>query len=381
MRTLAVGREYVAVYALALASRLAVLSRSGPVAGQDTVSYRNAADAIAAAPLGAGDVFSSLPPLLPILMAVLGNDVAVASALVVVGSLVAPAAFALGRRLDLAAAWPAGLAASAWPHFLQWSPYLLTDGLGLALFALALVAAARALECPDRAHGAGTGALIGFALLARAALFLPAAAVFIVLLARSKRSAIAFIFAAIAVLTIPAGRNAIAIGEAVPYQGQTWLLLWAGTRWDETGRGTSGVDLIYPAGYFEQPREVRERILRDEYFAYIRSRPFDYAGRTAQKLLWFWLPWFPEWSLSHAAVSGASVLPLYVLSLGGLLHCRRSRTAWLLVGCVLGVLITVMLTIVDYDNRYRLPVEFALLPLAAVGFVSVARKGWARLNG
>lgn len=381
LRASAPGREHLALYAFALALRLAILLRSGPVSGQDTVSYRSAADALAAAPLGAGDAFASLPPLLPVLMALLQTDVAVAITLAVVGSLIAPAAFALGRRLDPRAALPAGLLASAWPHFLQWSPYLLTETLGLTLLALALVATASTLERPGPAGAVSAGAAMGLALLARAALLAPAGAIFILLLTRSRRSAVVFILAGIAVLAIPTARNAVAIGAAVPYQGQTWLLLWAGTRWDEVGRGTTGVDLIYPAGLFERPPATREQILRDEYFSYVGSRPIEYAQRTVRKALWFWLPWYPEWSLSHIVVSGSSVLALYALSLIGLLRCRRSRVAWLLVTCALGMLMTAMLTIVDYDNRYRLPAELTLLPLAAAGLTDLARRISTRLHG
>lgn len=315
------------------------------------------------------------------LMAFLRTDVTVAIALAVVGSLIAPAAFALGRRLDPRAALPAGLLASAWPHFLQWSPYVLTETLGLTLLALALVTAASALERPSRSAAVAAGTAMGLALLARAALLVPAGAIFIMLFTRSRRSAVFFILAAVAVLAVPTARNAVAIGAPVPYQGQTWLLLWAGTQWDEVGRGTTGVDLIYPAGFFERPPAAREQILRDEYFSYVGSRPMEYAQRMVRKALWFWLPWYPEWSLIHIVVSGSSILALYALSLIGLLRCRRSRTAWLLVTCALGVLVTAMLTIVDYDNRYRLPAELTLLPLAAAGLTDLARRISTRLRG
>src|SRR2546428_426491 len=75
-----------------------------------------------------GASLSFLPPLLPVLMAVVRNDAALAILLALLGALVAPACWALtNRHFGRAAAWIAAALAATEPSFVQWTPYLLTD--------------------------------------------------------------------------------------------------------------------------------------------------------------------------------------------------------------------------------------------------------------
>ena len=76
----------------------------------------------------------------------------------------------------------------------------------------------------------------------------------------------------------------------------------------------------------------------------------------------------PEYSLAHAIGSGAYFGAFYVLAVLGLVRVRRydALTTLCLASALLFTLISVV-TIVDYDQRYRLPAELFLVPLAGLG--------------
>ena len=94
--------------------------------------------------------------------------------------------------------------------------------------------------------------------------------------------------------------------------------------------------------------------------------------------LWYWLPAYPEWSLSHRIWASLYFTALYLLAVIGAVVAIRSRFVWLLVAIAAFSTLTAMATLVDYDARYRLPAELALLPLASVGLLEIVARLRAR---
>jgi hypothetical protein len=167
------------------------------------------------------------------------------------------------------------------------------------------------------------------------------------------------------IAAIPVGRNVIATGAPSLYESNAWELIWMGTQWNEVGRATGGIDVIFPPGYASWTADERITYTRESALASIRSDPGGYASLTIRKLLWLWLPAYPEWSLPHKVGAGSYFAALYALGVAGLVRNTRSPFALTLAALVLGVSVTTMLTIVDYDARYRMPGELCLIPLAA----------------
>ena len=73
----------------------------------------------------------------------------------------------------------------------------------------------------------------------------------------------------------------------------------------------------------------------------------------------------------HKLWAGAYFVTLYILAISGTLRRWREPLVRLLVTLLAVTLATVMVTIVDYDGRYRLPAELYLVPLAAAGIAQL----------
>jgi hypothetical protein len=218
---------------------------------------------------------------------------------------------------------------------------------------------------------------IGLAWVVRAA-YTVIAAVIVIFAAlapgrRAARGAIAGL-GVMLVLAVPIARNVVAIGEPTVYRSPTWQQIWLGTMWNEVGRGTFGVDLTLPPGFLALSPPERETLARTEAVRFVTEDPARFAVLTLKKVLWFWLPAYPEWSLAHKMFSGGYFLVLYAMAILGLALMRRSSFAWLLVALIVAIVIPVALTLVDYDGRYRLPAEICLLPLAAAGLELLTRR-------
>jgi hypothetical protein len=107
---------------------------------------------------------------------------------------------------------------------------------------------------------------------------------------------------------------------------------------------------------------------------WIAADPGHFVGQAARKFRAFWAPALPEWSLPHKVLKTAYFLPLYALAMVGLARSRRNVAfAALTVLGIASFMLTSLVTFVDYDQRYRLPSELFIIPLGAVGLVSLTR--------
>lgn len=368
---------FVVTFALALVVRCAALIALGIRSSGDTSGYLAAAAALRSDPFTTADAFMNLPPLYVLALAVTGGGVAAATLNVIAGAAIAPL---LGIATERHLGRSAGIAAAALvviePAFIQWTAYLLTDTLALFLFAVSIERSSAALAGGRHLASFAAGAAAALAVLSRAAYAAPAvAALFAQVRSRRARARTAlFVLAVIVVVGAPVARNVAAGVGPVPYRDQGWFLLWAGTTWTERGRGTVGVDIVYPPEHAAWDASQRQSFYRDSVIRFVTEHPAEMAVQIARKSIWFWSPLYPEWSTFHKIWSTAIYGALYVLALLGLIRAWRSPYAQLLVLAILGTHAAVALTIVDYDARYRLPAELYLLPLAAAGAVSVAHR-------
>jgi 4-amino-4-deoxy-L-arabinose transferase-like glycosyltransferase len=368
---------FVATYIVAVAARLALAAFAVGRAG-DTARYKAAAEALRSSPLTGDAAFVGVPPLFPTYLALIPNDTIALVLQIAIASLVAPiVGMATTRHFGRTAGTVAAILAALEPSLIVWSTFLLTDSFAALFFAIGLDMTSRTLASGSFRSAFAAGMSLGFSSLARAA-FVVAAAAFVLfpILSPERRPARGIVVALgfTLILAVPATRNLVAIGEPTVYRSPTWELIWLGTMWNEVGRGTIGVDLILPPGYLVWSSRDQGTFARTEAVRIVTENPTRFVLLTMKKVLWFWLPAYPEWSLPHKVLSGGYFVALYVAAVLGLAYMRHSMFAWLLVASIVALVIPVALTLVDYDARYRLPVEVCLLPLAAAGSVLLAKR-------
>jgi hypothetical protein len=164
-------------------------------------------------------------------------------------------------------------------------------------------------------------------------------------------------------------------GVLVPLEG-THIADWArsavenGLLETDAGRATSGVDLdVNPPPIVESlPASEREEFVIDGTFVFSEHHPEFIAAQTLRKLGLFWTPVLPEYSPAHAVTSSLFFVSFYVLGCIGFVRIRHMGP--LMILCASSVVLftlTSLVTIVDYDQRYRLPAELFLIPVAGVG--------------
>lgn len=377
MRRYFARHPFVASYLLALVARLvpaALAVRHAP----DTAAYKAAAEALKSSPLTAEETFVGLPPLFPAYLALIPSDTLALVIQIALVSLIAPVVgIATARHFGQFAGVVSAVLAALQPTLIVWSAFLLTDSFGALFFAVALVMASRMLTSGSSGAALGTGLSLGLAWLARGAYVVAAAAIALIATLSPDRRVARGILVGLGVavvLAVPTTRNLVAIGEPTVYRSLTWQQIWLGTMWNEVGRGTIGVDLILPPAYLTLSPQERETFARAEAVRFITENPTRFALLTMKKVLWLWLPAYPEWSLTHKLWAVGYFLALYATAILGLAYMRRSVFAWLLVASIVALVIPVVLTVVDYDGRYRLPMEVCLLPLAAAGAEFVAKR-------
>jgi hypothetical protein len=366
------ARHFVATtYAVSAAVRLAMLAGTGPISGADTAGYRAAAEALRASSLTDSSAFLNLPPLFPAFLAFMPNTAVAAISQSLIAAFVAPLLGLAARRcLGTFVGWSTALVAALEPNFVFWSTYLLTDNLGLFFLAAGIERTTAGFAESRVGPAIAAGAASGLAFLSRAATLAPSVVLACAhaITGRSRRARVLGLAGALGLIVgIAIMRNFVAAGEIMIYRDQGWQLVWSGTTWNEVGRGTAGVDITFPVGYETWSLTQRNEYFREASISFIRDHPVAYAGLMLKKALWFWIPFYPEWSDLHKLWAGAYFVVLYALAIAGAVRHWREPLVRLLVVLVAVTLVTIMVTIVDYDGRYRLPAELFLVPLAGAG--------------
>jgi Dolichyl-phosphate-mannose-protein mannosyltransferase len=386
------ARELVGVFVLALSIRLVVVLVLGPRTGVDSIEYLAwahslAADGLRALPvlriehaplyglfLAAGLV---VPGLDLSWFAVLGQSALGALTAVILARLTARETQC--RRAGLLA----GAVTAVQLSFVFWTAYVLSDTLFLLLLA---ICADRALQLTTTSHPARSalvvGALTVLAIAARpTGLALCLAVLPVLFIAGRHRAArLASLLVGYSLPFVLCGAvlvlgSAVA-GSTLAAAGTARLSDWArsgvinGLLWTESGRATSGVDLdvLPPPVVNSLPAAQRDEFLQDGPLAFAADHPEFVAEQTARKLRAFWAPALPEYSMPHALAAGLYFVLFDLLAIIGLVQARRNTALVSLIGVGVAVFtLTSLVTIVDYDLRYRLPAELLLVPAVGIG--------------
>jgi 4-amino-4-deoxy-L-arabinose transferase-like glycosyltransferase len=369
--------------------RLLYLFARGPdsFAGGDTPMYDDIATSLLA---GRGFALAGEPtafraPGYPLFLAGLywlfgaGNHLAVQLVQAGLGALTALAVAAIGRELGGArVAWLAGWVVALHPNLVFWTGYLLEENLFVPVFVVAFCLLLRA----GRQESARPFALAGLAtgahqLTRPAALaFVAAVPLWLWLSRRARGRAVAVplatLFLSTALVLAPwTLRNQVVFHRFVPICTCGAGVLWHGTRWDEVGRGGKGVDDPVRGRGLDQFQERTAYLAA--FVAYLKAQPLAYLRLAGRKAVAFWSLSFPQHSLRHKLVNAAFFGPLFLFAALGLLLAPAPAAAvrlfWTLL---LATTVFHMITLVDYDGRYRLGIEAALPAPAALGLLWLA---------
>jgi hypothetical protein len=378
------------VFVGALVLRLSTLEILGPRVTNDAQIYLQAAESIGTGGIGS---FFAVPldgrllyTLSLVAMDVIaGEHLVWATALLqaVLGSItvVVIGHAALIATRSKRTAFVAAILAAVHVSFVFWGVYLLSDTLMLLLLAVSID---RLLALPTSAHPV-RDSVLGLLFAIGAGLTRQLVAPFVLVLPlyawivmrhdgqRFRRVLLGFAAPiALAVVVLGASllvghRNSPGLRDRVNYL--FWQGLYISLQWDETSRGTYGRDIRLPPW-----EDIRDGIVfyRTQSLGWIASDPGYLPGQIGRKLRTFWSPTLPEYSLSHQVMAALYFGAFFAASAIGLL---RSRGTPLLTLTLLGVgafTLASVLTLVDYDLRYRLPAELLLVPSAAIGVLWVA---------
>lgn len=364
-------RGLFASFALALVIRVLDVVIGGVVRTPDTAGFAEAALALRASLLTPADIFLSRPPVYPVLLALAPSDTVVVFVQAVASALVAPL-IGLGtvRHFGRIAGVTAAFAAAIMPSFVEWTPYVLTDVIALTFFAVAIERSSAGLKTGHARDFLSAGVSGMLAFLTRPAYTAGLAALALgPLLRRGGRPRYlgAFALGVLLTLAVPVSRNVAATGSVLIYEGRGWATLWNGTQWNEAGRATAGSDVNVPPDVASLSDSEQTDLYRREFIRTITERPTEFALLSMRKALWYLMPFYPEWSFLHKAVSLMTLGSVYLFAAIGIAAMRRQAFAAFCIAVAASFLVTAMLTIVDYDARYRLPFILALLPLAGAG--------------
>jgi hypothetical protein len=399
------GRLHLlALFCVALAVRLVAIALVQPRLGDDGRGYLAGARAVVE---HGPDALAALPiehaPLYSVFLAVgllLPNvDItwfaAVSQSIIGAATAVVLARLTARETHSVSAGVCAGAIAAVHISFVFWTAYVLSDTLFLLLVA---VCADRVLALRNSKHpGLDAGLLGCLALLSIAArptgiVYCVALLPLIVIAARRSARRMALLLAAFclpAVLLVIMGTvGGYAAHSDLPMAVPGRVADWArsgvenGLLWTESGRATSGVDLdVSPPPIVNSlPPDQRNEFLQVGPLGFAAHHPEFLLQQEFRKLRTFWAPALPEYSWIHAVVASAYFVSLYGLAIVGLAQIRRPTPMVTLASLTIVLFtLTSLITFVDYDQRYRLPVELFLVPLAGVGLAALLEFGMVRV--
>ncbi len=305
-----------------------------------------------------------------------------------VGTVACWLVFLLGRELgDATTGLVACALAAISPAFIGFSVLLLSE----TLFALTLLASLLALAKLARANAQApdttldqrapvialvAGLLNGAATLVRPTWLLVAPAFGLVSLIKSRNrkracGRFALVIAGMSLALAPwTIRNARVTGHFVP------TTLWMGPSLYDglspTATGVSNMDFIEADGWYRRP-DVSEYEADRHYRQAAIAFAMDHPGRAFElglKKLWRFCNPFPNaeqfgnWPIWLSV--GLFELPVLLLAVIGFWQVRRTPLTWALTAGPM-LYLALVHTVFIGSLRYRLPVEYALLVLSAVG--------------
>jgi 4-amino-4-deoxy-L-arabinose transferase-like glycosyltransferase len=285
------------------------------------------------------------------------------------------------RRAGTVALVAAGITAG-YAYFVYYSATLMTEGLYLLTVAWALVATLDLADAPTLRRWLGWALAVGLATLLRQ-VFMPMAGLLLgyILWKAWRRVRVRDVLVAAgvgAVLILPwTVRNYLVFDRFLPLNSQAGQVLWnanhpdLGTRFD-------------PSAMFPVPEDLRDanevelsnELLRRGWKV-IAADPWRFL-RLSLSRAGFWVMFWPsrQSSVFSNVARTASFGVCLPFMIGGLVLSLREWRRWLLLYLFI-VLYTLIHVISWVQIRYRMPVDVALVPFAAlagVGLVDLFRR-------
>lgn len=284
-------------------------------------------------------------------------------------------------------AGPIGLAAAAitagYAYFIYYSATLMTEGLYLMAVVMALLLTLNLAEQPTLRRWLGWGLAMGLAILMRQ-VFMPIAALFLVyvLFRIGRRVRLFHVLAAgavVAALILPwTVRNYLVFDRFLLLNSQAGQVFWNANHPD------LGVE-FEGAAMFPIPEDLRgvnEIDLSNELmrrgWANIAADPWRFVGLSLDRIPKFFKFWPAAESSLLSNLSRTLSFGLFLpFMLAGLVLSLREWRRWLLLYLFI-VGYTGMHVISWVMIRYRMPVDAALIPFAALAMVILAEWLWQR---
>jgi hypothetical protein len=288
----------------------------------------------------------------------------------------------------------AALIMSVHPGYIRYSCILHPLVLDTFFFVAAAGAVIRYRHVPTLRRGLAAAAVIGLGVLTRPTILLFLLPLLWIawrtcdsLKARLLRSVavIAVTFAIIAPWTI---RNAIVLHHFVLTRSGSGFVFWLGHNPAASGSAidTKGTPILFETSPELQKRisgadEItRDRIFTEEAKRYIRQDPAAAIVRIGNRLGYFW--WFsPQWGLLYSPAAKLVYvlwwIALLLFWIAGAAVCRSSDV-WFL--SAMAFLISCGQSVYYVEGRHRLSIEALILPMAALGVLSLLQYGKNRMR-
>jgi len=290
--------------------------------------------------------------------------------------------YLIARRLfDPSAGVIAALIAAVHPWLIFWSGYVLTETLFVFLLTAAILAYVYLVKKPSLWKALGSGILLGLSALCRpVGLQVALALIFVWLLLAPKSSrrwpVLGILLVSMSLILSPwIIRNYLVFHKFVPVSSASGAVLYLGNNPKATILANDMPDPLFPPGMDEIESSY---YLQKLALKYIIENPGRFFVLALKRLYYYWSPEFPTYSIKHKVFNCLLYLPLYLAALWGLFSLRQWRQVLLFLA-IFGVFTLVhMITIVDWDQRYRLPLQPFLAVLAGAGVAQVIRRLQAR---
>ena len=295
---------------------------------------------------------------------------------ILLGATIPLVLLAIGREMgDERVGWFAGWVGALHINLIFWTGYVLNEGLYIPVLMATFYLLLRTRRNDSTGSLIFAGLSMGILLMIKPA-SLPFLATVPLWFAWSRwrsgrrilRSLCLLLLFAVLVLIPWTARNYMVFKRFVPVSTGGPIALWYGTQWDEVDRAKGPIN-DPTEGLNLNQFSAREMYL-NAFIAYVKADPLRYAILSLRKGVSFWSLYFPQYSPRHKAANIAFFAPIFVLSVVGLFAFASVDNEgimlfWLLL---LSTTLLHMLTLVDYDGRYRVPLEPILGVTAGMGF-------------
>lgn len=137
---------------------------------------------------------------------------------------------------------------------------------------------------------------------------------------------------------------------------------------------------LIPGISIPKAKVIPVQIKTGDIFAYFRDYPNKFLTLFILRVYTLFNPWVPEYSLRHNLLNVLFYGIIYVVSILGLVktwETNRDFTILILLA-LLSQILLVGLTVMDYDFRFRLPIELILNIPVGVGLYSLFKIGSKR---